>query len=195
MAQAASGRPAPRNALVELVLVTTDVPGHVHDRDPIDTGRRRPQPVGDERAHCRVGAAVLKRVDFVGLDRSVAVCPDPDLMGRCPAVAHRQHRLAAGLVPAHGATQLSGRPHDRPRLRDNNQTHPWPRIRHRHRGQSLAPFRSPSRERSRRRSGLRLGVANTPTWCIDRRRARRRASTWFERSGLRVEDGAERSRR
>ena len=80
--------------------------------DVVHASARVAQVPRDERAHRRVGAAVLHRRHLVRHDPAVRGASDSHPVSRCPAMTHPQHGLRPRLHPAHRSAQPACRPGD-----------------------------------------------------------------------------------
>ena len=110
IATAASGRPAPRYAVVLTLFVTVVVavkPTLVISYVPVSHAVRHP---GQDRADDRVRPGVLEHVELVGGDAAVPCPAELGVLDLAPALRHRHHVLGTGLGPLHGPAELPGVP-------------------------------------------------------------------------------------
>ena len=155
MATAASGRPAPRKAVVETVLVTTETPVKPDVGEVVDAGRHAHRHPRQDGADQRVGARVLHHVELVGGDAPVAACR------RCGRAAPGPGRGAS--PPCSRSGSRSTAPAGRRRGRRSRGPAPpgrcgtWPRSRRRRRARSPGPATGRARRSAASRS--RVGWA------------------------------------
>ena len=123
----ASGRPAPRNGPIGVVLVTTLTVLGLDLRDRVHAARHQRREAREDRAEARVRARVLRRRrSRYAWTSPSRLPPIVNSSTRRATVRHRDHVLAARLRPADRTPGLAREPGDEDRPRRSRPFAPKP---------------------------------------------------------------------